>query len=434
MRQTSKGKIINGIDQCIYLANIAQEKYRHKYGNQNRRLSHIKNLLQNSIKIIDIISESNSTSSLESHVDTMTDELNTLANLEDNFEKEHIMLITTKIEAIAEDIYANAKIIQQDEQHNFELKTATFNDFKNMIDTETAKINSLTMTCKRDIADVTAELKSISKYFENEKQRVTLITNEIQSSLIEKQRVASEEYQKTIDSLSRQTKIFLNSIEERHKTDKENFTNEANDIVNKIKNLLNKTEYETKTRSSEIIETISSYRTQAEQIVGLISEAGMSSRFCETANKERDSSRFWKFIASMALGTWAMFGLIIYFTNNGTSIEWAAVVRQILISTPFLLLAGFSTLQTSKHKRNEIINRQYELELASLDAFISTIPEQERVKIKQDLVSKYFGNNTFVGNMSSEKSDAESMVVMLKEVHKAVPLPKLMKLLKDKKQ
>jgi hypothetical protein len=49
-----------------------------------------------------------------------------------------------------------------------------------------------------------------------------------------------------------------------------------------------------------------------------------------------------------------------------------------VISTPFLLLAGFSTMQVSKHQNEERKNRQKELEIAALDPYLATLNDDDR--------------------------------------------------------
>jgi len=61
------------------------------------------------------------------------------------------------------------------------------------------------------------------------------------------------------------------------------------------------------------------------------------------------------------------------------------------IAVPFAALAGYAISESSRHREQERINRQVELQLASLDAYLVTLPQPEQDRIRAHLAERFFG-------------------------------------------
>jgi hypothetical protein len=61
------------------------------------------------------------------------------------------------------------------------------------------------------------------------------------------------------------------------------------------------------------------------------------------------------------------------------------------ISVPFAALAACAARESSKHREQARINRQIELQLASLDAYLVTLPDERQNEIRSKLADRFFG-------------------------------------------
>lgn len=143
--------------------------------------------------------------------------------------------------------------------------------------------------------------------------------------------------------------------------------------------------------SKFLIESLEKQKAHAEKIVGIISAEGVAHGYGKTANEERDAAKMWRWIAVGALGCWIIAGVVFFALTYDKDLSLSALARQFLISTPFVLLAGFAALQVSKHQRAERFNRQQELEIAAIDPYLATFDDETRNEVKRTLADKLFG-------------------------------------------
>lgn len=143
--------------------------------------------------------------------------------------------------------------------------------------------------------------------------------------------------------------------------------------------------------AAELLEVLEDRKDHAQKLVGIIANTGMAFGFQKTANDERDAARTWKVVAACSLGVWIVVGCIFFALTYDKDLTLAAVARQFMISTPFVLLSGFAALQVSRHQKNERGLRQSELEIASIDPFLSTLSDEDRNMVKREFATRYFG-------------------------------------------
>lgn len=168
-----------------------------------------------------------------------------------------------------------------------------------------------------------------------------------------------------------------------------------------------------------ILEAMERNKLQAEKIAGIISNTGMVSGYQKTANEERAEARTWKIVASGSLIVWIIIGVVFFALTYDKDLTWAAVARQFLISTPFVLLAGFAAMQVSRHQKSERQHRQAELEIASIDPFLATLSAEERNQAKREFAARHFGQREFEGK-TVETGEGTKMLDLLGDLTKGL--------------
>lgn len=165
-----------------------------------------------------------------------------------------------------------------------------------------------------------------------------------------------------------------------------------------------------------LIAALEIQKAHAEKVVGIISTEAVAHGYGKTANEERDAAKVWRIVAVSALVVWIVAGLVLFALTYDKDLSLSALARQFLISTPFVLLAGFAALQVSKHQRAERINRQQELEIAAIDPYLATFDDDTRNEVKRALAEKLFGQR----ELEATKGDSKNVLDTVTDIAKGM--------------
>lgn len=168
--------------------------------------------------------------------------------------------------------------------------------------------------------------------------------------------------------------------------------------------------------SKALVSALETQKAHAEKVVGIISTEAVAHGYGKTANEEKSAAKGWRIVAVIALIVWIIAGLVFFVLTYDKELSLSALARQFLISTPFVLLAGFAALQVSKHQRAERINRQQELEIAAIDPYLATFDDDTRNQVKRSLAEKLFGQREVEPAKGDSKNMLETMTDTLKTV------------------
>ncbi|WP_130929217.1 hypothetical protein [Pseudomonas sp. Sample_20] len=141
------------------------------------------------------------------------------------------------------------------------------------------------------------------------------------------------------------------------------------------------------------LDLIKSQKEHCQKLVGIITNTGMAYGFQKTANEEQKRAFIWSIVAVVAMSIWIITGCVFFGFTYDKELTLPSVIRQFLISTPFVLLSGFAALRVSQHQKTERNMRKAELEIASIDPFLATLSDQDRNDVKREFATRYFGQN-----------------------------------------
>lgn len=245
-------------------------------------------------------------------------------------------------------------------------------------------ISNLQETLQSRISEATTEINT-------QKQRLDTAIATFQQQFSEAQQVRQTEFSSAEQTRSQNATNFEQAREMAFEAaEKERFeaAKRAGEEAAKChKELVTQLESDSKA----IVDAMEKLKAHAQKVVGIISDTGMAHGYQKTANEERAEAAVWKKVAACALVVWIIIGVAFFLLTYNKDLTWSAVARQFLISTPFVLLAGFGAMQVSLHQKNERRLRQAELEIASLDPFLATLEDKERNEVKKEFATRYFG-------------------------------------------
>lgn len=147
------------------------------------------------------------------------------------------------------------------------------------------------------------------------------------------------------------------------------------------------------TGSAALINKINIKLEEANKIVNIIGNVGVTGNYQNIANQNKKTANFWRWTAVffMVLMSGLLVWSIIELGNSDFNL-YKSLVR-IIAAAVLTYPAIYAARESTKHRNLETKNRNIELELASIGPFIEMLPEEKKQKIKEELVNKYFGNH-----------------------------------------
>lgn len=253
------------------------------------------------------------------------------------------------------------------EQPNPQVKAADAVGFKELAENVIESLRDDVTKVASESESVSNALQQITGSIEEQKQHLASLDTQISSKLGELQSSfasAQNARQSTFDSLIEEfTKGNSEKLEELHAS------------------------------TDEKIEYIEKKRKDAERIVHLIGNIGITGNFRGAATREGRLANIFRIIALLCF--LCMVGVILYmgFISLHEQFDiWLAVFR-FAIGFAFLVPGVYAARESSKHRRLENRNRKAELELASIDNYLDSLPKEKRDEIKSELSVKYFGGD-----------------------------------------
>jgi hypothetical protein len=157
------------------------------------------------------------------------------------------------------------------------------------------------------------------------------------------------------------------------------------------------------TDSSEVLVELNNKLYEANKIVNIVGNVGVTGNYQNIANDHKKSANNFRFIA---LGFMIVMSVLLIWSiielSNGKFNLYKSLVR-ILAAAVLTYPAIYASTESSKHRKLETQNRKLELELASIGPFIELLSEEKKHSIKEELVKKYFGNHSLPDDSKDEE-------------------------------
>jgi len=139
------------------------------------------------------------------------------------------------------------------------------------------------------------------------------------------------------------------------------------------------------------IQFLEERKKQASDLLKIISNIGVTGNFNKIANSDRRWAIGLRIIALLFLTGTA--GGAIYTVTHviKEGFDWKIVLFRIT-TTLILAIPGFyAAKESEKYRRSEQRYRRMELELASIDPYLESLPEDKRHTLKETLAQRFFG-------------------------------------------
>jgi len=237
--------------------------------------------------------------------------------------------------------------------------------FKKLADATIASLTAKASDSENKIADISHKCDELAKNIEVQNNRVTTLNSEIETKI--------NAIQTTFDDSQNEKKnAFDAALEESRKAHQ-----------TKLKELSES--------SSHILASMNEQQHEAEHIVHLIGNIGVTGNFRGAATHEAKLANIFRVIALLCfLGMVAVILYMGILSLHEKFDLWLAVFR-FAIGFAFLVPGVYAARESSRHRTLEHKNRRAELELASIDSYLNSLPKEKQDEIKAELSPKYFG-------------------------------------------
>lgn len=250
---------------------------------------------------------------------------------------------------------------------------------------------------------------------ESQAQRRDEFKTEIQSindQAAKALKVNSESLQSKIQELDLARKNFiedsgseLKAANDRHKSLLEDYAKKKSDFVAKI---------------DEDIREIVEKRNHIRELYHLTGNDATVGGYQSQADQEKKSADLYRIVAITLMVIAA--GALLYpyimeiIRNQRHDLQWAVFLERLPLSTIILVPALYAARESGKHRSEERHLRTLQLQISTLDPYLSTLPDSKKKQIKEDLVGKYFDGRRAEKTSRYERSMFDKILDELRKI------------------
>ncbi|WP_299789634.1 hypothetical protein [uncultured Marivita sp.] len=170
---------------------------------------------------------------------------------------------------------------------------------------------------------------------------------------------------------------------------------------------------------SEIDKLLLMARTKHQDILEiheLVGTDGVAGGYKSNATQEQTAANIWRRVAMgsfIAAGFWILLKYYMGFEPNADgSFNWSEIITTMSLTLVFLGMGGYAAKQSSIHRETEQHMRWFALEVKAIDPFLSSLPEDKRNELKNELTQKLFGQNRVSNNSNSNNIELGALKVV----------------------
>lgn len=251
---------------------------------------------------------------------------------------------------------------------------------KNELKTEIDKV-------KNNLANRESEIQNLLSLIEGKEAEIENLNSSFQTNFDNIKLQHNEQFSTALKSYSA-------DIEKS----KEQFRKEIDELKNGID-----------TDTSGLVSKLETKHDEAKTLVNLIGNVGITGNYQNIANDHKRSADFWRWAAVIFMAIFT--GLLVWTIIDLSSekFEWSKSIIRLVAAVALSYPATYAARESSKHRQLETINRNAELELASINPFIEGLSDDKKQIIKEKLVEKYFGNHNNIEASDIKDSEVLSM-------------------------
>ena len=152
-------------------------------------------------------------------------------------------------------------------------------------------------------------------------------------------------------------------------------------------------------RAEDVIVRLAEYREQAAGLVSIIGNTGLIGRFQEVANNEKKAADTWRRVAAALFAVGIAAGVVTLWLFG--------IEARVLIAFSFIAFGAFAEFESRTHRKREHLNRDLELQLSSLDAYLESLDKTQAQEIKSAIAPRFFVGRGKAPRFSGARGEIE---------------------------
>ena len=260
------------------------------------------------------------------------------------------------------------------------------NNAKNHIYTALNRIRNLPYPILNEDFDFASEIENFQKVIEESNQDLAHQAIEIKSDLVDiESRIRDRKSE--VETLQNVIQKKENELEKLSLDFEKRFDEVRTNLIEEFKKDREKFELDANVTKEHLDNKLS----EAQRIVNVIGNIGVTGNFQEIANSHRKGANAWRLVALLFMAGFS--GLLIWtlIDLGDSEFDWRKSLIRLIAAAALSYPATYAARESTKHRKLENYNRKIELELASIESFIEILDESKKQEIKEKLAEKYFG-------------------------------------------
>ena len=223
---------------------------------------------------------------------------------------------------------------------------------------------------------------------------------------------------KSFSQINKQVVSLENTIEkQKDRLDKviDQFYAESNRVMDDLNKKSNSYDYQLKQESETLkndilfirknyVDELEVLKGQAQEIVHIISGTGLAGAYQKVANNARTISFVWQAITVILLVVLLKMGYMVSELAFTQESIWVQFIPKVLVISIIGVAVKYSSTQTRYYQEIERINRKIQLELESLEPYVSVLSSKDADTLRTKLADNYF-----VGQNEKTKAENDSL-------------------------
>ena len=166
-------------------------------------------------------------------------------------------------------------------------------------------------------------------------------------------------------------------------------------------------------KTESIVSEIEEKQREAEQIVNLVGNIGLTGNFKGAGDVEKTEADFLRKVALWCFGGSALIVGVVLLLSNAGHFDFLQALFRLFAALVLLIPGTYAAKESAKHRILEARHRRSQLELASIGAYLEDLPPEQRHKLKAELTERFFGKDPDDSRTANDVAPA-SLVDLLK--------------------